>query len=58
LSDASGRISTEDPYVVQAGFSPRPGTVGEASSINGPPRSAESSRYRAAMEPASSPSSM
>src|SRR5271168_4643782 len=53
-SDASGRTSTDDPYAAHAGFIPWPGRVGEASSIIGPPRLAESSRYRAASASASS----
>lgn len=57
-SSASGRISTEDPYVAHAGLSPRPGSVGAASSIMGPPRAAESSRYRSGTASTSSPSSM
>src|ERR1700691_1950790 len=44
-SDASGRISTDDPYAEQAALSPGAGRVGEASNIIGPPRAAESSRY-------------
>src|SRR5690606_23109057 len=56
--EASGSTSIEDPYTSHAWLSPLPERVGAVSTIIGPPRWTESSRYRAARPLISRPSSM
>ena len=57
-SEASGSTSTEPPYAEHAGLRPGGGSVGATTSIIGPPRRAESSRYSAPPRRPADPSSM